>query len=53
MQSVSSKVVGKLLFSEWVLPFEIVSILLLSAMLGAIVIARKDKSEEAKQGEKS
>ena len=42
MQTVSSKVVGKLLFSEWVLPFEIVSILLLSAMVGAIVIARKD-----------
>jgi NADH-quinone oxidoreductase subunit J len=40
---VTSKVVGKLLFSEWVLPFEIVSILLLVGMLGAIVIARKDK----------
>ena len=44
-QTISSKVVGKLLFSEWVLPFEIVSILLLTAMLGAIVIARKDKKE--------
>jgi NADH-quinone oxidoreductase subunit J len=43
METVSSKVVGKLLFSEWVLPFEIVSILLLTAMVGAIVIARKDK----------
>lgn len=39
----TSKVVGKLLFSNWVLPFEIVSILLLVGMLGAIVIARKDK----------
>lgn len=43
MDAVTSKVVGSLMFSEWVLPFEIVSILLLSAMLGAIVIARKDK----------
>ena len=43
MENVTSKVVGKLLFSEWVLPFEIVSILLLTAMVGAIVIARKDK----------
>ena len=43
LEQVTSKVVGKLLFTEWVLPFEIVSILLLSAMLGAIVIARKDK----------
>ena len=42
IEVVTSKVVGKLLFSEWVLPFEIVSILLLSAMVGAIVIARKD-----------
>lgn len=39
--TINSKVVGKLLFSEWVLPFEILSILLLSAMVGAIVIARK------------
>ncbi|WP_415395928.1 NADH-quinone oxidoreductase subunit J [Sulfurimonas sp. CS5] len=41
METISSKVIGKLLFSEWVLPFEIVSILLLTAMVGAIVIARK------------
>jgi len=39
--TIDSKVMGKLLFSEWVLPFEILSILLLSAMVGAIVIARK------------
>ena len=43
MEQVTSKVVGSLLFTEWVLPFEIVSILLLTAMLGAIVIARKEK----------
>jgi len=49
MQSVNSKVVGKLLFSEWVLPFEIVSILLLSAMVGAIVIARKDTPKSKEQ----
>ena len=49
METITSKVVGKALFSEWVLPFEIVSILLLAAMLGAIVIARKEeivKTEE-------
>ena len=44
MGTVNSKVVGKLLFSEWVLPFEILSILLLSAMVAAIVIARKSKN---------
>ena len=37
----NAKVVGHLLLSEWTLPFEIASILLLSAMLGAIIIARK------------
>ena len=47
--TISSKVVGKILFSEWVLPFEIVSILLLTAMLGAIVIARKDKTQKGEQ----
>jgi len=46
IDKVSSQVVGKLLFSDWVLPFEIVSILLLTAMLGAIVIARKDDTEQ-------
>jgi NADH-quinone oxidoreductase subunit J len=40
LETINSKVTGDLLFSEWVLPFEIVSILLLTAMLGAIVIAR-------------
>ena len=49
-ETVTSKVVGQLLFSEWVLPFEIVSILLLSGMVGAIVIARKQRppSQELK-----
>jgi len=41
MQTTTSKVIGELLFSNWVLAFEIVSILLLTSMLGAIVIARK------------
>jgi NADH-quinone oxidoreductase subunit J len=40
LETINSKVIGELLFSKWVLPFEIVSILLLTAMLGAIVIAR-------------
>ena len=42
--AITSKVLGKALFSNWVLPFEIVSILLLAAMLGAIVIARKEEN---------
>ena len=32
---------GKILFSEYVVPFEIASILFLSAMVGAVVIGKK------------
>lgn len=35
------KEVGQLLFREWLLPFEIVSILLLVALVGAVVLAGK------------
>lgn len=42
--SFTSKDIGNELFNSWVLPFEIVSILLLTAMIGAIVIARKEHS---------
>ena len=35
--------IGELIFSEYVLPFEVVSILLLAALVGAVVIARRDK----------
>lgn len=58
IQSIDSKMVGKVLFTEWVLPFEIISILLLTAMLGAIIIAKqnfkkkkKKKKKKIKQGE--
>jgi NADH-quinone oxidoreductase subunit J len=34
---------GNLLFTKYVLPFEISSILFLSAMVGALLLARKDK----------
>lgn len=36
---------GKVLFSDFLLPFEISSILLLSAMVGAVLLAKKDKTE--------
>jgi len=36
------KVLGMVLFKEYVLPFEISSVLFLSAMIGAIVIGKKD-----------
>jgi NADH-quinone oxidoreductase subunit J len=33
---------GDVIFSEFVLPFEVVSVLLLAALVGAVVIARRD-----------
>jgi len=36
------KNLGKVLFSDYVVPFEITSVLFLSAMIGAIVIGKKD-----------
>ncbi|MGI8708581.1 MAG: NADH-quinone oxidoreductase subunit J family protein [Actinomycetota bacterium] len=34
--------VGEVIFSSYVLPFEIISVLLLAALVGAVVIARRD-----------
>ncbi len=33
------------LFRDWLLPFEIVSVLLLVALVGAVVIAHEEKEE--------
>jgi NADH-quinone oxidoreductase subunit J len=35
--------IGVALFRDYVLPFEVVSVLLLAALIGAVVIARKDE----------
>ncbi|BAQ65261.1 NAD(P)H-quinone oxidoreductase chain J [Geminocystis sp. NIES-3709] len=40
---------GKHFFSDFLLPFEIASVLLLMAMVGAIILARRDFIPEAKQ----
>lgn len=34
---------GKVLFSEFLLPFELSSLLLLSAMVGAVLLAKQEK----------
>lgn len=41
---------GKALFNTYVVPFEISSVLFLSAMIGAIVIGKKDKIEKNMAG---
>jgi NADH-quinone oxidoreductase subunit J len=38
------KNLGKILFSQFLLPFEVSSLLLLSAMVGAVLLATKEKS---------
>lgn len=39
----TSGIIGKALFTKYILPFEVLSILLLAAILGSVVLARKDK----------
>ncbi len=38
----STTALGGAVFTKWILPFEAVSVLLLAALVGAIVLARKD-----------
>jgi NADH-quinone oxidoreductase subunit J len=38
----SAEAIGGQLFTAWVLPFELVSVLLLAALVGAIVVSRPD-----------
>ncbi|MEV6650269.1 NADH-quinone oxidoreductase subunit J [Streptomyces sp. NPDC051219] len=42
----STKVTGEFLFQHWVLPFEALSVLLLAALVGAIVLSRKSGKEQ-------
>jgi NADH:ubiquinone oxidoreductase subunit 6 (subunit J) len=48
-QEGSTRMLGNLLFMDYALPFEIASILLLAAMIGAIVIAKKRFSDSPDQ----
>lgn len=38
----TAEAIGRVLFTEYLLPFEIISILILIAILGAVVLARKE-----------
>ncbi|GAA2566727.1 MULTISPECIES: NADH-quinone oxidoreductase subunit J family protein [Streptomyces] len=46
----STDVTGASLFQHWVLPFEALSVLLLAALVGAIVLSRKAKAAAAAGG---
>jgi NADH:ubiquinone oxidoreductase subunit 6 (subunit J) len=41
------ELMGRVLFSRWVLPFEVLSILLLAALVGAIVMSRRAAEGES------
>jgi NADH-quinone oxidoreductase subunit J len=43
----STRATGESLFQNWVLPFEALSVLLLTALVGAIVLSRKAKTESS------
>ncbi len=42
--AVRTKDIGEVIFSAYVLPFEVVSVLLLAALIGAVMIARRDEN---------
>ena len=42
----TTKMIGNSLLSDYVLPFEVVSVLLLAVLLGAVHVARKYKTDE-------
>ncbi|MGW2116647.1 NADH-quinone oxidoreductase subunit J family protein [Streptomyces zhihengii] len=46
----STEVTGQMLFQHWVLPFEGLSVLLLAALVGAIVLSRKGAADGAAAG---
>jgi len=47
----SVKDLGSILFSKYVLPFEIISLLILGALIGSVVLAMKEKEADAPKEE--
>jgi NADH-quinone oxidoreductase subunit J len=48
----STRITGEALFRGWVLPFEALSVLLLAALVGAIVLSRKAAPEKKQEGQR-
>jgi NADH-quinone oxidoreductase subunit J len=46
----SAETVGTSIFRHWVLPFEVLSVLLLGALVGAIVLSRRDIAPPPREG---
>ena len=47
----ASRGIGETIFRYWVLPFEILSVLLLAALVGAIVLSRRSSDETGARGD--
>jgi NADH-quinone oxidoreductase subunit J len=47
----SARSAGEAIFSRWVLPFEVLSVLLLAALVGAIVLSRRDIGDAGEEPE--
>lgn len=45
----NSKVVSQLMFSKYILPFELTSVLLLAAIVGAVAIAKRNQTRKTKR----
>lgn len=43
------EVIGLAIFADWVLPFELLSMLLLGALIGAIMLARRESGESGEE----
>jgi NADH:ubiquinone oxidoreductase subunit 6 (subunit J) len=48
----SVKAIARLLFSDYVLPFEIVGVLLLAAVIGGVFLAKRDEPRDEPHGER-
>lgn len=46
----NSKVVSQLMFSKYILPFELTSVLLLAAIVGAVAIAKRNHTKSTRKG---
>lgn len=45
----ASEKLSELIFKDWVLPLEVLSLLLLATIIGALVIARREQKQEGQQ----
>ncbi len=48
--SVETYEIGKLLFTEYLLPFEVTSLILLAALIGVIVLVKRDRPSNPESG---